>query len=214
MKRKESSRHNLLFWQEREWWFPLVENALNPSPKQLLLGLGCVGEYSIHAYLINQCPNDYSHKNWHYLQITIEKTQRLSPVRVSETCWHQMVVKAYFRRQGVHCLCFNVNIWFISTGLLQVRASLKGIQCTFQAWFPTGTFGVSVRPSLPPAFPGFPGRLTKPLLRPALMGLQSPEPPRVVPNSELYVWALAHDNRDNNEMTLVLEEPILPNIHS
>ena len=45
----------LLFWQEKEWQFPLVGNAPSPSPKWLLLGMVCIGVYSIHAQLINQC---------------------------------------------------------------------------------------------------------------------------------------------------------------
>ena len=33
----------------RGWRFPLAGNALSPSPRWLLLGMVCVGVYSIHA---------------------------------------------------------------------------------------------------------------------------------------------------------------------
>ena len=38
----------LLFRWDRGWQFPLVGNTLSPSPKQLLLGMVCVGVYGIH----------------------------------------------------------------------------------------------------------------------------------------------------------------------
>ena len=42
-------RHSLLFRWEKGWRFPLVENALSPFQKRLLLGSLCAGIYGIHA---------------------------------------------------------------------------------------------------------------------------------------------------------------------
>ena len=68
--------HNLLFQRKRRWQFPLVENAPSPSPKRLLLGLVFARVYSMHANLINQCPEAIVIENQYYLQITIERPQR------------------------------------------------------------------------------------------------------------------------------------------
>ena len=98
-------------------------------------------------------------KNWHYLQITVEETQRWSPVRICETCWRQVVVKAHFVKQGVHSLCFEFKHLVYINRAIARQIQLQRIQCTFQAWFPTGTLGDSVGSCLPPGFPGCAGRL-------------------------------------------------------
>ena len=59
--------HILLLRWERRWRFPLVENAPNPSPKWLLLGLLWEGVYSMYANLINQCLKSIVTENRYYL---------------------------------------------------------------------------------------------------------------------------------------------------
>ena len=81
-------------------------------------------------------------ENKYYLQITIEETQRLSQVRVYETCWHQMVVKAYFMMQGVHSLFFELNCLVYINRAVPKQNKLYRVQCIYQAWFPMGTLGV------------------------------------------------------------------------
>ena len=43
---------------------------------------------------------------------------------------------------------------------IESKASFKGYNVFIRPDFPQGSLGVGVRSCLPPAFPGFPGRLT------------------------------------------------------
>ena len=66
-------------------------------------------------------------KNWHHLQIIIGETQGLSLVRVCEICWLQKVIWSVYHEVGSFTpYTLSSVIWFIPTGLLLGRTSLKG----------------------------------------------------------------------------------------